>query len=107
MTTTALTHPNRTTIEKLSKSFALRDAKGREIGGTFSIDQVDYVPAPEGATWGYPRAPGTVIYGHPQATRDGQRYGASQREVEYPTLDAARAAAAAYFVKAAKRAGKR
>jgi len=107
MTAAALTHATRTNLEKLTKAFALRDAKGREIGGAFTIDQVTYTPAPEGATWGYHNAPGTVIYGYPQATRDGQRYGASQREVEYPTIDAARAAAATYFAKAAKRAGHR
>ena len=102
-----LTHRTSKRLDTVKRSHALRDAKGREIGGFFTISEVTYSAAPEGATWGYPRAPGVVITGCPQATRDGNPYGASQRAIEFPSIEAARAGADAYFAKAAKHAGKK
>lgn len=102
-----LTHSAATPIETIKRDFALRDAKGREIGGRFQINSITYSPAPEGSTWGHYHEAGTVISASPHATRDGKAYGACQPRKEYASIEAARAAAEEYFTKAAKRAGKR
>jgi hypothetical protein len=105
--TETLTHHTSRKIDLIVRDYALRDAKGREIGGRFYISEVTYYPKPAEATWGSYHPVGTVITGCPQATRGGQTYGASQHAKEYPTVEDARAAAEIYFTKAAKRAGHR
>jgi len=103
---TALTTRSFKRLEKLHRDYALRDAKGREIGGAFDISEATYSPAPEGALSGWHHAAGTFIIGCPHATRNGAAFGASQPSKEYPSIEAAREAAEVYFANAAKRAGR-
>ena len=58
-------------------SFVVRDTKGRELGTDLLTYEVDFVPAPPDASWGYERAPGHYFAFRPHATRNRQPYGAS------------------------------
>lgn len=90
-----------------ARETAHKDRKGRVIGGLVQTATVTHVPVEEGQTWGYRRVAGSVVYTYtPSATRDGQRYGASQAMCDFDTAAERDAAVEKYFAGVAKRAAK-
>ncbi len=108
MTDTILAH--RKLIERrepVHASFDAIDTKGRRFGARVRIEVLEYVPAEDGANWGYRIAPdmlGIRFHALPHATRDGVDYGAWQSGKLCRTEADAHAYAAKYLADAEKRA---
>jgi hypothetical protein len=91
------------------ESFGVKDRFGREIGARVWTHTVTYtLEPPEGqpVTLSYRNngKAGTFYGFTPQATRNGQRYGASQSAAEFPTEKERDAAVKKYMAGARKRA---
>jgi len=84
-------------------SFVVRDTKGREMGADLLTYEVDFVPAPPDAPWGYERAPGHYFAFKPHATRNRQPYGASPPTRYFSTAARRDTAVAAYLSRARRR----
>lgn len=105
--TTYTKEANRTAINTESRSFCHTDRFGRVIGGLAYTWEADFVPQTEGAFGYVSIEPGHYFVFAPTATRDGRRYGASQRDQRYTTREERDAAVEAYFKAAERRAAKR
>ncbi len=81
--------------------FGVVDNKGRTVGATVASYECDFVPVPEGQTYGNRRAPGHYFVMAVQATRAGKRFGASFNITYYATA-AARDVAQAKYLKGAR-----
>lgn len=87
--------------------FPYVDSRGRKVGARIARFEATYTEVGQDARSWYSRAPGHYFAFHPWATRNGQRYGASQREQFFST-EAEREAAIQKYLKAAfKRASKK
>jgi len=85
----------RTRIEDGSSDFGLVDDKGRALGYSWSIIAAKVEPT--AAMYGYVLAddhPDAFFWVDGTTTRDGKRYGASQRDVKAFTIEEARLIAA-------------
>lgn len=85
-------------------SFEVKDKRGRMIGARITRNTITYSPQDEGKTWGYQTEAGTFPFVIFQATRNGQRYGASQPLKIVKDDAEAEAVIAKYLAAARKRA---
>lgn len=83
------------------------DAKGRRIGAKITRSVIEYVPVPEGQTWGNCREAGVYLCACVEATRDGQRYGASQTTMHFTSEDDRERFIAKRLIASAKAAAKK
>ena len=94
-------------LETISRSFGARDAKGREIGGRVIVSRE--ILTPRLASTGNGRISkqcGEWLVATPHALRDGERFGASQRDHRFLSQADLDAYVAKYFADAEKRAHK-
>jgi hypothetical protein len=80
-----------TQIARESFAFEAFDAKGRQIGCIVQRNEVEFVAAPEGQTWGWTSMEGHYYAARVEASRDGKVYGASQPTRYFVTKDEAEA----------------
>ena len=76
---------NRTPHEVRWVGFGIRDKRGREIGAAVLTFELDYIPAEPGYEWATDTPAGHYYGFEVRAARDGEPYGASQRQEECPT----------------------
>lgn len=103
MTTLTRIDPAQTRkIEEPARDHGLVDRLGRKVGCKVYLDEVVFVQAPEGATYGFKKPAGTYFRVVTQPTRDGQPYQASQDPKYFECISDADAFIEAYFAKNAK-----
>lgn len=99
------TRSNETTERNVT--FTMKDERGRQVGANVRLYAVTFTPAPAGQFYGYRQQPGTYFVCDVQATRDGIRFGASNRDSYHATFAEADAKAAERCAVMAKRYAKK
>lgn len=95
------------TVHNYHVRFGIYDKQQREIGASITTYMVEYVDAPADAQAYWPDKPiGRYFAFQPHATRNLERYGASQHGQDFDTYDARDAAIIKYLTQAQKRARK-
>lgn len=101
---------NRTEVEGTRftnhRDFGIVDSRGRKIGASITIWQVEWRQLSDDATCYFHERRGDFAL-RTQATRDGVKYGSYQGEQWFDTLEARDAAITKYLADAVKRASKR
>lgn len=83
-------------IEHIKTDFDIVDEKGRKVGYTVQVNQIESAILDADARNGWHvevNLPLTYFEVCPQATRNGERYGAGQRWLKVATIEEARALA--------------
>lgn len=96
-----------TELTRSVTDFGVTDDRGRAVGALVVISTVEFVPIPEGQTWGYRVDAGKYVEVNTQAQRGGKRFGASTATKLFANRSEADEHAAGYLDRAAKRASKK